>query len=118
MLPNMTPETVAEMEKKGFRTTPQLCQAASDNPNAVKGSLASVLGSPKEASEVMQVHMHHQAHMQCILSLYLMHSRQAVPVATFCQCGWVHNTTLRLLHKSIPFPGVTKSQLGIYRFTL
>ena len=78
MLPNMTPESVAELEKKGFRTTPQLCQAASDNPNAVKGSLASVSGSPKEASEVMQVHMQYQANMLCVFSLNLLDHAQAV----------------------------------------
>ena len=55
MLPNMTPETVTELEQKGFRATPQLCQAASQNPAALRGTLTSVLGSPKEASEVMQV---------------------------------------------------------------
>ena len=55
MLPNMTPEAVTQLEQKGFRATPQLCQAASQNPAALRGTLTSVLGSPKEASEVMQV---------------------------------------------------------------
>lgn len=54
MLPNMTSETVAALEKRGFRATPQLCQAASENPAGLKSTLTCVLGGPREASEVMQ----------------------------------------------------------------
>lgn len=55
MLPNMTLEGIAQLAQKGFRALPQMCQAAAENPARLRGTLTSVLGTPRDASEVMQV---------------------------------------------------------------
>ena len=61
MLPNMTPEGISQLAAKGFQAVPQLCSAASGNAASLRSTLTSVLGSSRDASEVMQVSF------QCLL---------------------------------------------------
>ena len=55
MLPNMTPEAIPQLASKGFQAVPQLCQAASENAANLRSTLTSVMGSSRDASEIMQV---------------------------------------------------------------
>ena len=87
MLPNMTPEAIAELGSKGFQALPQLCQAAAEDAASLRSTLTSVLDSSREVGEAMQVSRLCTIHLCCVAPVGTAHLVHAVASNTTCtQC--------------------------------